>query len=105
MKYNQIRLVRVLTKEAIQTELNQLYSVVLMLVLIGLIIGVGIVVLSNFESTSAVSASSDASTAINATIEAVSPIATTWLPLIVTVAALAIVLVLVIRSFGGMGRR
>lgn len=89
----------------INTELNQLYSVVLMLVLIGLIIGVGIVVLANFESTTAVTSSNAASTAINGTIDAISPVATTWLPLIVTVAALAIVLVLVIRSFGSFGRR
>lgn len=86
-------------------ELNQLYSVVLMLVLIGLIIGVGIVVLSNFGAATAVTAYPAASRAVNGTVDAISPIATTWLPLIVTVAALAIVLVLVIRSFGSFGSR
>lgn len=96
---------RVLTKTGDPLELNQLYSVVLMLVLIGLIIGVGIVVLSNFGATTAVTAYPAASRSINATVDAVSPIASTWLPLIVTVAALAIVLVLVIRSFGSFGRR
>lgn len=76
-----------------------------MLVLIGLILGVGIVVLANFGGTTAVSTYRDASAAINGTVDAISPIATTWLPLIVTVAALAIVLVLVIRSFGSFGAR
>lgn len=86
-------------------ELNQLYSVVLMLVLIGLILGVGIVVLANFGATTAVTAYNDASRAVNSTVTAISPIASTWLPLIVTIAALSIVLVLVIRSFGGFGKR
>tara|TARA_Y100000310_G_scaffold215760_1_gene216728 strand:+ start:152 stop:631 length:480 start_codon:yes stop_codon:yes gene_type:complete len=36
---------------------------------------------------------------------AITPIATTWIPLIVTIAALAIVLLLVIRSFGAHGRK
>jgi len=41
----------------------------------------------------------DASTTTNSVVEAVSPIASDWMPLIVTVAILSIVLLLVLRSF------
>jgi len=78
-------------------EVGELYQFVLLLVLIGMILGVGILVLDKFASSSGVTAT--AATAINATRDAMSPIATTWLPLIVTVAVLAIILTLVIRSF------
>lgn len=80
-------------------EVGQLYQLVLLLVLVGMILGVGILVLDKFGSSSGVTAA--ASTTINATRDAISPIATTWLPLIVTVAVLAIILTLVIRSFAG----
>ena len=80
-------------------EIGQLYQLVLLLVLVGMILGVGILVLDKFGSSSGVT--STASTTINATRDAISPIATTWLPLIVTVAVLAIILTLVIRSFAG----
>lgn len=79
-------------------EVGDLYQFVLLLVLVGLLIGVGMVVLSNFESSSAVSGTS--STAINNTMIAIATIPSTWLPLIVTVSVLSIILVLVIRSFG-----
>ena len=78
-------------------ELGDLYQFVLLLVLIGMILGVGILVLDKFAASSGVT--STAETAINATRDAISPIASTWLPLIVTVAILAIILTLVIRSF------
>jgi len=80
-------------------EINQLYSFVLMLVLVGMILGVGILVLDNFSASSGVSAT--AAGVINNTRDALGPIATTWLPLIVTIAVLAIILTLVIRSFSG----
>lgn len=79
-------------------EIGQLYQFILMIVLIGMLLGVGIIVLDKFTGTSGIS--STASTAINNTRDALTPIASTWLPLIVTVAVLAVVLVLVIRSFG-----
>lgn len=78
-------------------ELGDLYQFVLLLVLIGMILGVGILVLDNFASTTGLTTA--AITAINASRDAISPIATTWLPLIVTVVVLAIILTLVIRSF------
>jgi hypothetical protein len=78
-------------------EVGSLYQFVLLLVLIGMILGVGVLVLDNFSTSPGVSAT--ASTTINATRDAMTPIATTWLPLIVTVSVLAIILTLVVRSF------
>lgn len=83
-------------------EVGGLYQFVLLVILIGMLIGVGVLVLDNFAASTGVTVK--AATAINATRDALSPIATTWLPLIVTVAVLAIVLTLVIKSFGGEGR-
>ena len=67
-----------------------------------MILGVGVLVLSNFSTSTGVGA--EASGVINDTIGAMTPIASTWLPLIVTVAVLAIILTLVIRSFVGANR-
>jgi MFS superfamily sulfate permease-like transporter len=83
-------------------EIGELYQFVLLLVLIGMILGVGVLVLDKFGSATGVSNAS--SIAINATRDAITPIATTWLPLIVTVAVLAIILTLVIRSFAMKNR-
>jgi len=83
-------------------DIRDLYGFVLLLVLVGMILGVGVLVLDNFALSSGVT--STAQTAINNTRDAITPIASTWLPLIVTVAVLAIILVLVIRSFSA-GRR
>jgi hypothetical protein len=85
-------------------EVGELYRLVLLLVLIGMILGVGLVVLINFRAATGVVGTS-ADTAINSTISALTPIATTWLPLIVTVSVLAIILTLVIRSFAMGGAR
>ena len=78
-------------------EVGELYQFVLLLVLIGMILGVGILVLDKFAASSGVTTT--AATAINNTRDAITPIGSTWLPLIVTVAVLAIILTLVIRSF------
>jgi len=78
-------------------EVGDLYQFVLLLVLVGMILGVGVLVLDKFASSSGVSATAGA--AINNTRDAITPIASTWLPLIVTVSVLAIILGLVIRSF------
>ena len=83
-------------------EIGNLYQLVLLLVLVGMILAVGVLVLGKFGATSGIT--SDASTAINATISSLTPIASSWLPLIVTVAVLAIILTLVINSFSG-GRK
>ena len=83
-------------------EIGELYQFVLLIVLVGMILGVGILVLDKFAASSGIS--DTANSALNSTRDALTPIATTWLPLIVTVAALAIVLTLVIRSFAGAKR-
>lgn len=83
-------------------EIGDLYSFVLTLVLIGMILGVGLLVLGKFSVTSGIT--DKASQGINDTIDAITPIASTWLPLIVTVVVLAIILTLVIRSFVGRNR-
>lgn len=80
-------------------QIGQLYQFVLLVVLIGMLLGVSIVVLDNFQGATGVT--STAGVAINNTRDALTPIASTWLPLIVTVAVLAIILSLVISSFSG----
>jgi len=79
-------------------EVGDLYQFVLLIVLVGMILGVGVISLDAFSASSGVSAT--AQTTINGTRDALEPIATTWIPLIVTIASLAIVIVLVVRSFG-----
>lgn len=83
-------------------EVGDLYQFVLLLVLVGMIIGVGVLTLDKFSTSSGVTAA--ASTAINNTRAEVAGIASNWLGLIVTVSILAIILVLVIRSFGAARR-
>jgi len=83
-------------------EIGQLYQFVLLIVLVGMILGVGILVIDKFSQTSGITYTSQL--ALNGTRDAMAPIASTWLPLIVTISALAIIMVLVIRSFGGAQR-
>ena len=78
-------------------NVSELYQFVLLLVLIGLIIGVGALVLDKFASTAGVSHGAEVS--LNASRDALAPIATDWMPLIVTVAVLSIILTLVVGSF------
>lgn len=78
-------------------EIGQLYQFALLIVLVGLIVGVGVLILDRFSATTGVTAT--AQTAINASRDAVSGIATSWMALIVTIGVLAIILTLVIRSF------
>ncbi len=79
-------------------EINQLYQFVLLIVLVGMVIGVGVLSLDKFSTSSGVTAT--AAAAINATRVEVANIATDWLGLIVTVGILSIILFLVVRSFG-----
>ena len=83
-------------------EIGELYQFVLLVVLVGMILGVGILVIDQFSTSTGVT--SQAQLVLNNTRTALAPVASTWLPLIVTVAVLAIILTLVIRSFAG-GRR
>lgn len=82
-------------------EVSQLYQFVLLLVLVGMLLGVGLLVMSEFSTSLG---PGTAGTAINDTADAIGDIGTTWVPIIVIVAACAIILALVIRSFAG-GRR
>ena len=83
-------------------ELGELYQFVLLVILVGMIIGVGVLVLDKFSSATGVTTA--AQTAINSARTEVGAVATSWLGLIVTIAVLAIILTLVIRSFS-QGRR
>ena len=84
-------------------ELAQLYQFVLMLVLVGMVIGVGIVSLDKFAAVSGLSAT--AQQAIGNTTAAIADIPKSWLSLIVTIVILAIIVVIMVRSFGGVGQR
>ena len=78
-------------------EVGGLYQFVLLIVLVGLVAGVGVLVLDKFGSTSGVTG--EASTAINASRDAVADIPEDWMALIVTIGVLAIILSLVIGGF------
>lgn len=80
-------------------EIKELYAFALLIVMVGMLIGVGVLALDKFSTTSGVTTA--AVTAINAARDAVAGIATTWLGLIVTIAVLAIIMMLVIRGFSG----
>ena len=83
-------------------EIGQLYQFVLLIVLVGMLLGVGVLTLDKFSAASGVTTA--AQTALNNTRTELGTIASTWLGLIIVIAVLAIILTLVIRSFG-MGRR
>lgn len=83
-------------------EIGNLYSFVVLLVLVGMVIGVGVLALDKFSQSSGITTAT--SEALNASIEEVGAVATTWLGLIVTIAILAIIIGLVVRGFAG-GKR
>ena len=91
-----------ITKSKKGFELGNLYGFVLMLVLIGMILGVGVLILDKFAATEGLTDTTIQ--VINDTRDAISPIASTWLTLIVTIVVLAIILVIVVRSFRAGGR-
>ena len=78
-------------------EVGNLYQFVLLIVLVGMLLGVGILAIDKFSASSGVTAA--ASTALNNTRTELGTIASTWLGLIVTIAVLAIIITLVVRSF------
>ena len=83
-------------------EVGGLYQFVLLLVLVGMILGVGIIVLDKFSASSGIGKVAQES--LNDTKDAIAEISTSWLPLIVIVGVLAIILTLVVKSFGGAQR-
>jgi len=80
--------------------LGDLYPAVLMIVLIGIVLGIGLYVLSEVESNVG---GGTASTAINTTITGLGGLSS-WIAIIVVVIAAAIILGVVISSFGNNGR-
>ena len=78
--------------------LGDMYPAVLTIVLIGIVLGIGLYVLSQVESNIA-----GGSEQINTTITGLGGLAS-WIAVIVVVIAAAIVLGIVISSFGGRAR-
>jgi len=79
-------------------ELKDLFSFVLMLVIVGMIIGIGVIIFDKFGQSTAVTTT--ANTTITAMRTEIANISTNWIGLMVTVVILAIILVLVIGNFG-----
>jgi len=79
--------------------LNDMYGAVLTIVLIGIVLGIGLYVLSQVESNI-----TGGSTEINTTISGLGGLAS-WIAVIVVVIAASVVLGIVISSFGGGNRR
>lgn len=84
-------------------QVGDIYNLVLVVGLTGVLTGVVLTVLGNLSGATGITG--DASTGINATITAINAIPQTWLGLIITISVLAVILGLVLRSFGvGKGR-
>ena len=79
-------------------SLGDMYPAVLTIVLIGIVLGIGLYILSEVESNI-----TGGSTEINTTITGLGGLAS-WIAVIVVVIAAAIVLGIVISSFGSRGR-
>jgi len=79
-------------------EVGQLYQFVLLLVLVGVIIGVGTLILDKMAQSTGIA--DQAELALNQSRDEVSGIATNWLGIIVIVVVAAIILGLVMTSFG-----
>ena len=77
-------------------SLGDMYPAVLTIVLIGIVLGIGLYVLSEVNDNIT---DSDASKAINETIDGLSDFSG-WIAVIVVVLAAALVLGIVLRSFG-----
>ena len=83
-------------------EIGNLYTIILTLVLVGMILGVGLLVLDKFQSTTGLS--TNAVTALNNTQNAIAEIPNNWLIVVVVVAVGAIVIGLLVKSFAGGSR-
>ena len=79
-------------------DVGDLYNFVILLVLVGIALGIGVLVLDKFADASAVTTA--AGTALNATRDEISGIATNWLSIIVIVVIAALVLGIVIKNLG-----
>ena len=79
-------------------DVGDLYNFVILLVLVGIALGVGVLVLDKFSTSSGVTTA--AVTALNASRDELSGIATNWLSIIVIVVIAALVLGIVIKNLG-----
>jgi len=84
-------------------EVSGLYQFVLLFVLVGVLIGVGVLTLDKFATSSGVTGV--ASDAINSTRAEIATISTSWLGLIITIGVMAMILSMVIGSFMLKSRR
>lgn len=84
-----------LMKDKRGLSLGDLYPAVLTIVLIGIVLGIGLFVLAEVEANI-----TNGSAAVNTTITGLAGLAT-WIAVIVVVIAAAVVLGIVISSFGG----
>ena len=80
--------------------IGDMYPAVLTIVLVGIVLGVGLYVLSTFAAN--ISSDAVAQAAVNTTIAGLDDFAT-WIAIIVVVIAAAIVLGVVLSSFGQRG--
>jgi len=84
-------------------EVGGLYQFVLLFVLVGVLIGVGVLTLDKFATSSGVTGT--AATAINNTRTEVANISSNWLGLLITIGIMAMILTMVIGSFAIRGMR
>ena len=78
-------------------RLGDIYGAILVLVLAGILLGVGLTVLGKLASTSGVT--DTAATKVNETVDAIGGFPT-WFVIFVVVMAAAIIITLVLSSFG-----
>ena len=90
------KMMKSILKDKKGLSLGDLYPAVLTIVLIGIILGIGLYILASVETN----VGGTASTAINTTITGLATFAD-WIAIIVVVLAAAVVLGVVLSSFGG----
>ena len=83
-------------------SLQSLYPTVMAFIMVAILLGIGMVVLNSFATTTSVD-NTEAEVALNATITALGDFPD-WFPIIVVVIAAAIIIGIVIRGFSGGSR-
>jgi hypothetical protein len=86
-------------------SMNELPSVALTFLLIGVFFAVALVILASLQANTTVSSNTAANSAISKTITAVSEIPNNWLLLIAVIVAAAIVIGIVVSNLGGASGR
>jgi len=87
-------------------EVGGLYQFVLVIILVGMLIGAGVLALDKLKTQGSSTLDENATfmRAVGNASSEIGGIATNWLGLIITIAVLAIIITLVVRSFGGQRR-